>query len=91
MKTVGSLLASRAPFVKGVRDVQTYEDAETLDVPGRPHVVFTPGHTFGHSSLHFAERGVLIAGDAIVTVDPYTNRRGPCLVARAAARAAGVR
>lgn len=84
MKTLGSLLASRAPFVKGVRAVQTFDDGATLDVPGHPQVVFTPGHTFGHCSFHLPERGVLIAGDAIVTLDPYTNRPGPCLVARAA-------
>lgn len=84
LPTAGSLIASRAPFVKGVRDVRTYEDQDILDVPGRPHVVFTPGHTFGHSSLHLPERGVLIAGDAVVMLDPYTARRGPCLVARAA-------
>jgi glyoxylase-like metal-dependent hydrolase (beta-lactamase superfamily II) len=84
LRIVGPLLGSRAPFVKGVRDLRTYEDRETLDVPGAPRVVCTPGHTFGHCSLHLPERGVLIAGDAIVTLDPYTGRRGPCLVARAA-------
>jgi glyoxylase-like metal-dependent hydrolase (beta-lactamase superfamily II) len=84
IRTVGPLLASRAPFVKGVRGVRTYEDREALDVPGRPRVVSTRGHTFGHCSLHLAERGVLVAGDAVVMLDPYTGRRGPCLVARAA-------
>jgi glyoxylase-like metal-dependent hydrolase (beta-lactamase superfamily II) len=47
-------------------------------------VVFTPGHTLGHCALHFADRDCLIAGDAIVTLDPYTGRTGPRLVARAA-------
>jgi len=35
-------------------------------------------------SLHFPERDALIAGDAVVTLDPYTARSGPRVVARAA-------
>ena len=57
---------------------------KALPVPGSPRIVFSPGHTHGHCALHFPERDVLIAGDALVTLDPYTARRGPCIVARAA-------
>jgi glyoxylase-like metal-dependent hydrolase (beta-lactamase superfamily II) len=46
--------------------------------------VFCPGHTHGHCALHFPERDVLVAGDAFVMLDPYTARRGPCIVAGAA-------
>jgi glyoxylase-like metal-dependent hydrolase (beta-lactamase superfamily II) len=53
-------------------------------VPGRPVAVFSPGHTLGHCALHLRERDVIIAGDALVMLDPYTARQGPCLVARAA-------
>src|SRR4051812_30380355 len=63
MRVVAPLLASRAPLAPGVKEAQTYEDGETLEVPGRPRVVFTPGHTFGHCALHLPERDVLIAGD----------------------------
>ncbi len=49
-----------------------------------PNVVFAPGHTLGHCALHLPDRDVLLAGDALVTLDPYTGRRGPRLVARAA-------
>ena len=52
-------------------------------VPGRPQVIFTPGHTHGHCSLLFADRGALIVGDAFVMLDPYTGRQGPCVVAGA--------
>jgi glyoxylase-like metal-dependent hydrolase (beta-lactamase superfamily II) len=62
----------------------TFGDGETLDVPGRPRVVATPGHSPGHCSLHLADRDTVIAGDAVVTLDIYTARRGPRLVARAA-------
>src|SRR4051812_12679926 len=46
-----------ALFVKGVETVRTFTDGEELDVPGRPRVVFTPGHTHGHCALHLRERG----------------------------------
>lgn len=66
-----------------VGDVTTFEDAETLDVPGRPDVVFTPGHTQGHCSLHLPDEGVLIAGDALITVDLWDpDRVGPQLIRR---------
>ena len=55
-----------------------------LPVPGSPRVVYSPGHTLGHCAFHLPERDTLIAGDALVTLDPYTGRRGPRLVARAA-------
>jgi glyoxylase-like metal-dependent hydrolase (beta-lactamase superfamily II) len=35
--------------------------------------VFSPGHTYGHCALNLPERGALISGDAIVTLDPYTR------------------
>jgi glyoxylase-like metal-dependent hydrolase (beta-lactamase superfamily II) len=56
----------------------------TLPVPGTPRVVFTPGHTLGHCALHLPDRDVVIAGDAVVTLDPYTGRTGPRIVVRAA-------
>ena len=53
-------------------------------MPGAPVVVHTPGHTLGHCALHLPDRDALIAGDALVMLDPYTARRGPRVVARAA-------
>ncbi|HEU5486379.1 MAG TPA: MBL fold metallo-hydrolase, partial [Microlunatus sp.] len=44
----------------------------------------TPGHTDGHCAFHLPDRGVLLTGDALVTLDPYTGRRGPRMVAPAA-------
>ena len=66
-----------------IRDVTTYEDGETLDVPGRPRVVHTPGHTSGHCSLYFEAAGALIAGDELCTLNPFTGARGPQLMPRA--------
>jgi glyoxylase-like metal-dependent hydrolase (beta-lactamase superfamily II) len=80
---VATYLRNRAFWPPPVQQVVRYADG-VLPVPGSPHVVFTPGHTHGHCALHFPERDAVIAGDALVTLDPYTARRGPRLVARAA-------
>jgi glyoxylase-like metal-dependent hydrolase (beta-lactamase superfamily II) len=74
---------SRALFPVPVRAVTRFENG-ILPVPGSPRVVFTPGHTLGHCALHLPDRDVVIAGDAVVTLDPYTGRTGPRIIARAA-------
>jgi glyoxylase-like metal-dependent hydrolase (beta-lactamase superfamily II) len=74
---------TRALFPPPVRSVRRYANG-ALPVPGTPHVVFTPGHTLGHCALHLPDRDVVIAGDAVVTLDPYTGRTGPRIIARAA-------
>lgn len=66
--------ATRAPRVE---DVTTFMEGDVLDVPGRPAVIGTPGHTHGHSSLLLADRGVLFAGDALCSRNPLTGREGP--------------
>ncbi|CAN5603237.1 hypothetical protein BH24ACT24_BH24ACT24_12410 [soil metagenome] len=66
-----------------MREVRRYLDG-TLPVPGSPQTVFTPGHTLGHCALHFPDRDGVIAGDAVVALDPYTAERGPKIVAGAA-------
>jgi glyoxylase-like metal-dependent hydrolase (beta-lactamase superfamily II) len=80
---VAGFVRSRAFFPPAIRQITRY-DSGTLPVPGAPRVVPTPGHTLGHCALHFPDRDCVIAGDAVVTLDPYTARRGPRLVARAA-------
>jgi glyoxylase-like metal-dependent hydrolase (beta-lactamase superfamily II) len=83
MPIVAALVRNRAWFPAPVKEVRRYESG-TLPVPGSPRVVPSPGHTLGHCALHLPERDVLIAGDAIVMLDPYTAREGPCIVAGAA-------
>jgi glyoxylase-like metal-dependent hydrolase (beta-lactamase superfamily II) len=80
---VATFLRNRAFWPPPVKQVVRYESG-VLPVPGSPRVVFTPGHTHGHCALHLPDRDTVIAGDAIVTLDPYTAKRGPRLVARAA-------
>lgn len=61
--------------------VDPFTGEEPLDVAGRPVPVHTPGHTSGHTSYHLPDRGVLVAGDALITVDVWDHRRtGPQLI-----------
>jgi glyoxylase-like metal-dependent hydrolase (beta-lactamase superfamily II) len=56
-------------------------DGETVEVPGRPQVIQTPGHTEGHVVFHFPAHGALFVGDAICTWHPINGKRGPQLMA----------
>lgn len=51
-----------------------------LDLPGRPVVVATPGHTAGHVALHLPERGALLVGDALMTGHALARSCGPRLL-----------
>jgi glyoxylase-like metal-dependent hydrolase (beta-lactamase superfamily II) len=82
---VAALLMSRAWWPSPVQQVRAYRsDAGELPVPGRPRVVATPGHTEGHCALHLPDRDVVLAGDAVVTLNPYRGTRGPQIVSGAA-------
>ena len=73
-----------ALWVKGLGGGRPFRDEGELDVPGRPTVVFSPGHTYGHCAFHLPDRGALLSGDALVTLNPYTGDEGPRIVAGAA-------
>lgn len=60
-----------------IGEVSTFGDGATLDVPGSPRVVLTPGHTPGSAVLHFSSRKALLVGDAIATYAVTTGARGP--------------
>jgi glyoxylase-like metal-dependent hydrolase (beta-lactamase superfamily II) len=59
-----------------VAALNTLDDDGPLDLPGRPRIIRTPGHTAGHSSVFLPERGVLFAGDAMVNFDYASGERG---------------
>jgi len=63
-----------------VQEVTAFEAGAELDLPGRPRAVATPGHTPGHTSFVLPDRGVLLSGDALVTLDVLTRDRGPRLM-----------
>jgi glyoxylase-like metal-dependent hydrolase (beta-lactamase superfamily II) len=83
------MAAAGALKVKGVGDTRPLDTGVRLQVPGRPVAIHTPGHTDGHCILHFPERKAVLAGDAVVTLDPYTGRSGPQIVASAATKDTG--
>ena len=80
---LGGLLVARAFFPPPIAEVRRFTNG-SLDVPGSPRVLPTPGHTLGHVAFHFPDRDAVIAGDAVVTLNPYTGGTGPQIVARAA-------
>ena len=69
--------ATGAPPIPGVESVV---DGEVLDVPGRPQVVHTPGHTPGHAAYYLSDRQVLFSGDGLVTQSPIGGVKGPLLL-----------
>ena len=60
-----------------LQQVGTFGDGATLDVPGSPRVVLTPGHTPGSAVLHVPSRNALFVGDALATYAVTTGARGP--------------
>ena len=77
IKLIAHMAANGGARPPRIREVTTFADGEVLDVPGRPRVVATPGHTDGHCALHFEQHGVLFTGDALCSRNPLTGRAGP--------------
>jgi glyoxylase-like metal-dependent hydrolase (beta-lactamase superfamily II) len=60
-----------------IAEVSTFGDGATLDVPGAPRVIHTPGHSEGSAALHVPSRDVLFVGDAFATYSVVSGERGP--------------
>lgn len=60
-----------------VAEARTFTGGEELPVPGQPTVVHLPGHTEGECAFWLPDRAVLLAGDALVTMDPLRGRTCP--------------
>jgi glyoxylase-like metal-dependent hydrolase (beta-lactamase superfamily II) len=65
-----------------VASAQPVDDGQVLPTAGGAVVVATPGHTPGHISLHLADRGVLLAGDAVMNLLWLSRGFGPFRSAR---------
>ncbi len=65
-----------------VAEASGFADEEVLDVPGRPRVIHTPGHTAGNAALSLADRDVLIVGDTLATLSLSHGESGPQLLPR---------
>ena len=79
-----SMALGGAATVRGVTVTRGLTVGQAIPVPGRPRVVLTAGHTYGHCALHLPDADAVITGDALVTLDPYTGLTGPRIVAKAA-------
>jgi glyoxylase-like metal-dependent hydrolase (beta-lactamase superfamily II) len=66
--------ALRIPRIK---EVATFGDGATLDVPGSPRVILVPGHTPGNAALHVRSHDALFVGDALATLAVTTGLTGP--------------
>jgi glyoxylase-like metal-dependent hydrolase (beta-lactamase superfamily II) len=71
------LMRRKGLKVVPIHELSTFEDGETLEVPGRPRVVHAPGHTDGTCAIWFEEQRALMTGDALATHNPLTGRTGP--------------
>jgi glyoxylase-like metal-dependent hydrolase (beta-lactamase superfamily II) len=60
-----------------IADPASIAHGDQLDVPGRPRVIHTPGHTPGHCALHFERQRALFVGDLLCTWHPILGRLGP--------------
>jgi glyoxylase-like metal-dependent hydrolase (beta-lactamase superfamily II) len=76
-RTLFSLARRGATRIVPVREVGTFADGETLDLPGRPRAVHAPGHSPGSAALLLEGRRVLLSGDVLATRNPLTGRLGP--------------
>jgi glyoxylase-like metal-dependent hydrolase (beta-lactamase superfamily II) len=76
-RTLFSLARRGATRIVPVREVGTFTDGETLELPGRPRAVHAPGHSPGSAALLLEGRGVLLTGDVLATRNPLTGRDGP--------------
>lgn len=83
MPIVARFVANRAWWPKPLKQVHRIRESR-LSVPGQPRVIPTPGHTLGHCAFHFPDRDAVIAGDAVVTLNPYRGSRTPQIVSGAA-------
>jgi glyoxylase-like metal-dependent hydrolase (beta-lactamase superfamily II) len=60
-----------------VGEVETVADGETLDLPGDPRIIHTPGHSPGSIAIHSRAVDALFVGDAMTTRHVLTGAEWP--------------
>jgi glyoxylase-like metal-dependent hydrolase (beta-lactamase superfamily II) len=60
-----------------ITDPEAIADGDVVDIPGRPRVLQTPGHTPGHCVFHFETARAVFVGDLLCTWNPLSGSRGP--------------
>ena len=73
----GHMIRNGAIKPPKIADTTAIADGDQLDVPGRPRVIHTPGHTPGHCALYLESRRALFVGDLMCTWHPLKGTRGP--------------
>ena len=63
--------------VPPLTEVQTFGDGATLDLPGSPRVIHTPGHTPGSAAIHVPSVDAVFVGDLMTTRNVLTGAVGP--------------
>ena len=77
---LGHAMRDGVLWVPPLERVEAVDDGTVLDLPGRPIVIHTPGHTPGEISLFLEESRVLFAGDTLVTRHLLTGVEGTPVV-----------
>lgn len=72
-----TLVKAGVMSVPKMEGAETFTDGDVLDVPGRPKVVHTPGHTEGHASFYLDDRKTVFSGDALVNMNLIAAGEGP--------------
>ena len=62
------LLKGRCLPYPAISELTPVSDGEVLDLPGKPRVVWMPGHTMGSCAFLFEGLATLFSGDALVTM-----------------------
>ncbi|MEQ1553052.1 MAG: MBL fold metallo-hydrolase [Ferruginibacter sp.] len=75
-KMLGVAIVNGVFTLPHLTKVQTVTDGQILDVPGKPKILHTPGHTDGEIALLLEDRKILISGDTIVTRNLLTGALG---------------
>jgi glyoxylase-like metal-dependent hydrolase (beta-lactamase superfamily II) len=78
-RIIAEMVAGGARMQK-IEGAETFADGDVLDVPGKPRVIATPGHTPGHCALLFESHSALFVGDGMCTYNVVTGKTGPQLM-----------
>jgi glyoxylase-like metal-dependent hydrolase (beta-lactamase superfamily II) len=76
-KFIGHMISNKGLSKIKFSEVTPFGTDEVLEVPGKPRVVYTPGHSTAHSALLLEDRKILICGDAMATLDVGSGATGP--------------
>ena len=65
--------------VPPMTEVVPIDGDATLDLPGSPRIIHTPGHTPGSVSIHVPAVDAVFVGDSMTTRNVLTGEVGPAL------------